>query len=116
MLATPRFTTLRRDGRAGLVAIRTEHAAIAVFGFELLIAPFAIIEKQAGIHRHDLVFPVSALGTGEGRGKELPVFKDWAWWRKVGNKSKRRDSLYCRSPRVIHPVTYKTWGGTGASA
>jgi hypothetical protein len=66
LLTTPRFITLRRDWRAGLVAIRTEHAAIAGLGFELNATALAIIEKQARIHRHDFAFAVSAMGTGEG--------------------------------------------------
>lgn len=55
------------DRRAFDRPIGAKHAAIAWLGFQQSPAHLAIIEKLAGIGRHDLFFGMTAVRTGNRR-------------------------------------------------
>lgn len=57
------------DGRAGDRTVGTKDAAVALGGLQHHTAPLAVIEIPAGVGRHGLDLPVSALGAGNGRLK-----------------------------------------------
>jgi hypothetical protein len=72
------------NGRARNRAVRTKHAAVAIFGLEPLPASLSVIEELTGIRLHQLNRAVTAMGAGDSRlldhgGKyspavEIPTF------------------------------------------